>query len=220
MIEVRDLEKTYTRAGERVVACSVMSLTVEAGEQVAIVGPSGCGKTTLLHILSGLLIPDRGSVVVDGQEIFELSESGRDRFRAARFGYVHQTFDLLPGYSALENVELAQYFASGRIDSARARDFLTRVGLEDRLNHRPNELSIGQQQRVAIARALINAPRLLLADEPTGSQDPEAGKRSLALLRELAAEAGATILLVTHDPMSAAQMDRTIDLPALAGVQA
>ena len=220
MIEIKDLEKTYSRASERVVACSVRSLVVDAGEQVAIVGPSGCGKTTLLHIVSGLLIPDSGTVVVEGQNIFDLSESARDRFRAARFGYVHQTFDLLPGYSALENVELSQYFASGRVDSARARDFLARVGLQDRLSHRPSELSIGQQQRVAIARALINTPRLLLADEPTGSQDPEAGKRSLALLRELASEAGATVLLVTHDPASADAMDRKIDLPALAGVHA
>lgn len=216
MIRIEGLEKTYERAGERVVACSVSSLEVDAGEQVAIVGPSGCGKTTLLHLVSGLMLPDRGEVEVDGQKIFALSERKRDRFRAARFGYVHQTFDLLGAYTALENVELAQYFASGRIDRQAALGFLERVGLQDRTLHRPRELSIGQQQRVAIARALINKPRLLLADEPTGSQDPETGKRSLALLRELAMEAQATMLLVTHDPASAEQMDRTIDLPELS----
>ncbi|MCA8972329.1 MAG: ABC transporter ATP-binding protein [Planctomycetes bacterium] len=217
MIEIKNLEKTYTRAGERVVACRVDALEVAAGEQIAIVGPSGCGKTTLLHIVSGLLIPDRGSVRVDGQDLFALSERARDRFRAARFGYVHQTFDLLSGFTALENVELAQYFAAGRTDRSRAREFLTHVGLEERMHHRPRELSIGQQQRVAIARALINSPKLLLADEPTGSQDPDSAKRSLALLRSLATEVGATMLLVTHDPASADAMERKVDLRALSG---
>ncbi len=217
MIEIHDLEKTYTRAGESIVACKVDELRVAAGEQVAIVGPSGCGKTTLLHIVSGLLVPNRGRVLVDGEDLFALSERARDRFRAKRFGYVHQSFDLLAGFTALENVELAQYFASGRIDHARAREYLTRVGLEARMQHRPGELSIGQQQRVAIARALINAPRLLLADEPTGSQDPATAKQSLAMLRDLATEVGATMLLVTHDPASAAAMQRTISLPDLAG---
>ncbi|HMQ20965.1 MAG TPA: ATP-binding cassette domain-containing protein, partial [Planctomycetota bacterium] len=127
MIEIHDLEKTYTRAGESIVACKVDELRVAAGEQVAIVGPSGCGKTTLLHIVSGLLVPNRGRVLVDGEDLFALSERARDRFRAKRFGYVHQSFDLLAGFTALENVELAQYFASGRIDHARAREYLTRV---------------------------------------------------------------------------------------------
>ncbi|MCB9882956.1 MAG: ABC transporter ATP-binding protein [Planctomycetes bacterium] len=217
MIEIKNLEKTYMRAGERVVACRVDALEVAAGEQIAIVGPSGCGKTTLLHIVSGLLIPDHGSVRVDGQDLFALSERARDRFRAARFGYVHQTFDLLSGFTALENVELAQYFAAGKTDRARAREFLAHVGLEERMHHRPRELSIGQQQRVAIARALINSPRLLLADEPTGSQDPDSAKRSLALLRDLATEVGATMLLVTHDPASADAMERKVDLRALSG---
>ena len=217
MIEIREVQKIYRRGDERVVACSVEALDVAAAEQIAIVGPSGCGKTTLMHIISGLLVPDRGSVRIDGQDIFALSESRRDRYRAAHFGYVHQTFDLLPAYSALENVELSQYFATGRMDRKVARGLLERVGLKERLGHRPNELSVGQQQRVAVARALVNKPHMLLADEPTGSQDPESGKRTLALLRELASEVSATMLLVTHDPESARSMERVVELPSLAG---
>ena len=219
MIEIRDVEKRYARGGEVVIACRVPELDIQAGEQVALVGPSGCGKTTLLHVISGLLKPDRGTVKVDGIDLFGLGEAARDRFRARNFGYVHQTFNLLAAFSALENVALGAYFAGGSSSAERARELLDRVGLGDRLSHQPAELSVGQQQRVAVARALINRPQVLLADEPTGNQDPETGRQTLALMRELAEEIGATIVLVTHDPNSAEQMQRTIELPSLAGAE-
>ena len=222
MIEIRDVEKRYARGDDVVVACRVPELDIEAGEQVALVGPSGCGKTTLLHVISGLLTPDRGSVMIDGSDLFQLGEASRDLFRARNFGYVHQTFNLLSAFSALENVALGAYFAggsSGQAAQEAARTLLDRVGLAERLSHQPAELSVGQQQRVAVARALINHPRVLLADEPTGNQDPETGRQTLELMRELAEEIEATIVLVTHDPKSAEQMQRTIELPSLAGVE-
>ncbi len=217
MIRIQGLEKRYRRAeGGDVVACSVHRLDVAAGETVAFVGPSGCGKTTLMHTISGLLVPEAGSVEVDGQSIFDLSEAARDRFRAERIGYVHQTFQLLAAFTALENVELGAFFAGGGKGRGRSLDLLERVGLADRLGHRPYELSVGQQQRVAVARALVNSPRLLLADEPTGNQDPAMGRQTLELMLRLAGEMGTTVLLVTHDPKSAEVMQRVIELPSLA----
>lgn len=218
MIRISDLTKTYTRAGERIVACDVGALEIAEREQVALVGPSGCGKTTLLHLISGLLLPDTGSIVAWGTEIQALSERQRDRFRAGHVGYVHQTFQLLAPFTALENVQLAVLF--GRGTGARSLDpaqLLDRVGLADRLHHRPSELSVGQQQRVAIARALVNRPALLLADEPLGNQDVVTGAQVLDLMLGLANEVGATVLMVTHDPSQAARLGRCIEMPALAG---
>jgi putative ABC transport system ATP-binding protein len=217
MIEIRDLEKVYRRGADRVVALRVADLRVGRGEHVAFVGPSGCGKTTLLHVISGLLAPDRGEVRVNGEDLFALGEAARDRFRARHIGYVHQTFNLLAPFTALENVALGVYFARGRADLARARELLERVGLSDRLDHRPAELSVGQQQRVAVARALVNQPQLLLADEPTGNQDPATGRQTIELMLSLAREIEATVLLVTHDPRSAEVMQRTVYLLDLAG---
>ncbi|PIE25610.1 MAG: ABC transporter ATP-binding protein [Planctomycetota bacterium] len=217
MIHLRDLRKTYSRVGERIVACDVAELDLAEGDQVALVGPSGCGKTTLLHLVSGLLLPDCGTIEVAGHHLHELSEGKRDRFRAGHVGYVHQTFQLLQPFSALENVQLAVLFGRGAgADALDPLDLLERVGLGHRLRHHPSELSVGQQQRVAIARALVNRPKLLLADEPLGNQDAETGAQVLDLMLELAEELGSTVLMVTHDVGQAQRLQRRIDLRALA----
>lgn len=217
MIRVRNLVKTYSRGGGSVVACQVARLEVDKGEHVALIGRSGSGKSTLLNILAGILLPDAGEVEVDGVALRELGESGRDRFRGERIGMVFQTFNLLQPFSALENVLLGALFGQGATSASqtRAAALLERVGLGDRLHHRPSELSVGQAQRVALCRALVNQPRLILADEPLGNQDKATGTETLALLLELARERGSTVVMVTHDQDSAKLMQRTIDLEEL-----
>jgi len=200
LLELRDLIKRYPKPeGGKQVVLDVSSLRVEAGEQVALEGTSGSGKTTLLNIIAGILTPDSGSVQLAGEELTTLSESGRDRLRAEHIGYVFQTFNLLQGYTALENVLLGMAFGSGQ-DLDRAHALLERVGIADKASHLPSQLSVGQQQRVAIARAVANRPSLLLADEPTGNLDAEMAQQALTLLRETCEEVGAAILLVSHDP--------------------
>ena len=217
MISIRDLEKTYARGGERVVACNVAALDVARGEHVALVGPSGLGKTTFLNTVAGITLPDRGTVEVAGVQVPALGEAARDRFRARHIGMVFQTLNLLTPFSAIENVLLGAVFGQGqqRGTRARAEYLLERVGLGDRVDHRPNELSLGQAQRVAMCRALINEPELILADEPLGNQDQKTGREVLALLLELASEGDRTVLMVTHSPESAEQMQRTVDLADL-----
>jgi putative ABC transport system ATP-binding protein len=217
MIEIQGLRKEYERGGRPVVACSVRELRVERGEQVALIGRSGCGKTTVLNIIAGIVRPSVGLVRVAGTDLAPLGEGARDRFRGEHIGMVFQTFNLLQPFTAYENVLLGAVF-SHRADASharRARDLLERVGLADRVEHRPNELSVGQQQRVAICRALIHEPDLILADEPLGNQDPETGAKVLGMLLEIAREEGRTVVMVTHDPGSAALMQRTIDLADL-----
>lgn len=217
MIHIEKLRKDYTRSGRTVVACSVTDLHIERGEQVALMGRSGCGKTTLLNMISGIVRPSLGVVRVAGVDLAPLSESERDRFRGQHIGMVFQTFNLLQPFDAYENVLLGAVF-SRRADAEhrqRARELLERVGLGDRLDHRPNELSVGQQQRVAICRALVHEPDLVLADEPLGNQDPETGEQVLGMLLEIAREEGRTVVMVTHDPHSASLMQRTIDLQDL-----
>jgi putative ABC transport system ATP-binding protein len=216
VIELHDIRKRYRRGDRQVLAVRVDRLVVERGEQLALVGRSGCGKTTLLNIVAGIVTPDSGTVEVDGVVVNRLSQGARDRFRAERMGYVFQTFNLLQSFTALENVELGQVFAHGRRDGRkRALDLLDRVGLADRAGHFPRELSVGQQQRVAIARALVNDPKILLADEPLGNLDQATGLAALEILQQMAREAGRTILMVTHDPETAAKLDRTaiLELP-------
>lgn len=215
MIRIRDLTKTYTRGDETVVACDVRELDIKTGEQVALVGRSGCGKSTLLNMLAGLLIPDQGSIRVRDVEITQLSETARDRFRAQNMGMVFQTFNLLQPFTALENVMLGSVFGKGGGGAqlkARATELLQKVGLGDRLSHCPNELSVGQSQRVAICRAMINNPALILADEPLGNQDRETGREVLQLLLDMARVDKRTVVMVTHSPESAAQLDRTVEL--------
>jgi putative ABC transport system ATP-binding protein len=187
-----------------------ISFRVEEGEWIAIMGPSGSGKTTLINILGGLDKPTSGWAIVDGTEVGRLDEAGLTRFRAEKIGFIFQQFHLVPYLTALENVMLAQYFHS-TTDEPEARAALERVGLRERIEHLPAQLSGGEQQRVAVARALINHPKLILADEPTGNLDEENQETVIRLLTELHLE-GHTILMVTHDPSIGQLADRRIEL--------
>ncbi|MEJ5233239.1 MAG: ABC transporter ATP-binding protein [Geminicoccaceae bacterium] len=187
-----------------------VDLALEAGTLAALVGPSGSGKSTLLHIAGLLERPTAGEVVIEGRAASGLSDGERTRLRRARIGFVYQFHNLLADFTALENVVLPQLLAGvGRkVAEARGRELLARLGLEGRLHHRPGRLSGGEQQRVAIARALANRPGLVLADEPTGNLDPHTAEEVFALLLEVVREAGAAVLIVTHDPELARRTDR------------
>ena len=210
MVEAIDLIKSYKLGDNTVQALRGVDLKVMEGERVAIMGPSGSGKTTLLNILGALDTPTSGKAIVDGTDVARLDENGLSRFRAEKIGFVFQQFHLVPYLSALENVMLAQYFHS-TTDESEARAALERVGLADRIDHLPSQLSGGEQQRVAVARALINQPKLILADEPTGNLDQANEETVLHLLRNLHAE-GHTILMVTHAYSIGQLADRRIDL--------
>lgn len=211
LLELRGIRKIYTSPeGEAQTVLDVRSFDLEAGSEVALAGTSGCGKTTFLNIIAGLSRPDEGQVNFDGVEVSKMGESARDAWRASQLGYVFQTFNLLGGYTALENVMLGMMFGPGA-DRAFAKDLLERLGLGHRLNHRPSQLSVGQQQRVALARALANKPRIVLADEPTGNLDPRFAVEALELLRGLCREHGAALLCVSHDPRVLEAFDRTIE---------
>ena len=200
--------------GGRVEVLDVERFELSAGEQVALRGSSGAGKTTLLHIAAGIVKPDSGVVEVAGSDIAPLSEAARDRWRARHIGYIYQSFHLLQGFSALENVALAMKFG-GEVDLERARALLEQVGLGSRLDYKPRQLSIGQQQRVAVARALANRPQLVLADEPTGNLDREHADAALDLILSLCRSSGAALLLVSHDERVVARFSRVIDLAKL-----
>ncbi|MFK7741502.1 MAG: ABC transporter ATP-binding protein [Planctomycetota bacterium] len=217
MIHLRQVRKSYSRGEQSVLACAVDRLEISAGEQVALVGRSGTGKTTLLHILAGILRPDEGEVEVAGERIDQMGESARDRHRGKNIGMVYQTFNLLQPFTALENVLMGALFGRGSGGDAklRAAGLLEKVGLGERLHHRPSELSVGQVQRVAICRALVNDPQLILMDEPLGNQDKTTGGQVLDLLLQMASDAGKTVVMVTHDPESATRMQRTVDLSTL-----
>jgi putative ABC transport system ATP-binding protein len=206
VVEIENLRKEFGS----VRALDGISLRVDDGEWIAIMGPSGSGKTTLINILGGLDSPTSGRAIVDGADVARLDEAGLTRFRAEKVGFVFQQFHLVPYLTALENVMLAQYFHS-TTDEKEARQSLERVGLSDRSEHLPSQLSGGEQQRVAVARALINHPKLILADEPTGNLDEVNEQIVLNLLRELHQE-GHTILMVTHAPSIGRLADRRIDL--------
>jgi putative ABC transport system ATP-binding protein len=205
-VVIEDLVKKYGTLS----ALGGVSFAVNAGEWVALMGPSGSGKTTLINILGGLDTLTSGRVVVDGVDLAKLSESMLVRYRAEKVGFVFQQFHLVPYLNALENVMLAQYFHSVT-DEKQAEEVLRRVGMGDRLEHLPAQLSGGEQQRVAIARALINQPKIILADEPTGNLDEANEEIVIQIFRELH-KAGHTILMVTHDPDIARQADRRIEL--------
>ncbi len=209
MLKLTDVKKSYTEQdGGRLDILDIPQFLLAAGEQMALMGRSGCGKTTLLHVIAGISRPDTGSVVVDGLDIARLSEAGSDRFRAERIGYVFQTFNLLPGFTALENVLLGMTFAGDRCDRSRAISLLNRVGLAKRADHKPTALSVGEQQRVAVARALANRPKLLLADEPTANVDPANQQHIVDLIRTTCREEAVSLLIVTHAPEVAEQFDR------------
>jgi len=200
VLTVESLKKSYVAPdGERSRIVDVASFSLEDGAQTGLRGSSGSGKTTFLNLIAGILQADSGRVVVAGEEMSALPESHRDRLRASAIGYVFQTFNLLQGYTALENVLLGMMFSS-KVDRAYGEHLLERVGLADRMQYRPRQLSVGQQQRVAVARALAAKPKLVLADEPTGNLDRKHAHEALALIRAICREHGAALLLVSHDP--------------------
>jgi putative ABC transport system ATP-binding protein len=220
MLQISQLSKAFSLPdGRRLPVLDIPSFAINASEQMVLIGESGGGKTTLLHCISGIMAPDSGSIIIDGIEITKLSEPGRDRVRAAKLGYVFQTFNLLSGFTALENVRLGMTFASGKHDLNRAVDLLEKVGLKDRMHHRPSALSVGQQQRVAVARALANRPRLLLADEPTANIDPGNQQLIIDLIRQCCRDEGIAMLMVTHSMSVAQQFDRVERLEELNRVQ-
>ena len=213
VIQLEQVTKSFRMPGGEIVAVlDVPAFALAEGEQCALEGQSGSGKSTLLHVISGIMRPDAGSVRIDGIDITRLDEARRDRVRADKLGLVFQQFNLLPGFTALENVLVAMSFGSGKPDRWRAADLLAAVGLSHRLHHKPAELSIGQQQRVAVARALANRPRVILADEPTASVDAAHQRQVIDLVRGTCTEQGVALLLVTHDPAVAAQFPRRLRL--------
>ncbi len=213
MIVAEGLEKSYTSGGRPLPVLRSIDLEIAPESFVSIVGPSGSGKTTLLGLLAGLDEPSAGRVLLDGEDIFALTEDGRAEFRAQRVGFVFQTFHLLPTLTALENVlvplELRGESAGIRVQ---AEELLRRVGLAERLDHYPAQLSGGEQQRVALARAFVNRPKILFVDEPTGNLDSETGASIVEMLEELNREARTTLVLVTHDLSLAERAHRMVRL--------
>ncbi|HEX9097742.1 MAG TPA: ABC transporter ATP-binding protein [Candidatus Dormibacteraeota bacterium] len=212
-IELRELTKHYKQGSTTVKALDGVSLTIESGEFVSIVGRSGSGKTTALDLLGLLLRPTSGAVLLDGVDTGTLRDGARADLRGKRLGFVFQEFNLLPSLNALQNVMLPlRYHKNGKDGKARAEALLEEVGLKDRMHHRPDQMSGGEQQRTAIARALINRPTLILGDEPTGEVDSETSQQIVGLLRRMNRELGVTVVIVTHDMDVAAQTDRVIRL--------
>jgi putative ABC transport system ATP-binding protein len=199
MLEIKNISKTYGQGTAKVVALDNVSLRVDEGDFIAIMGPSGSGKSTLLNVIGGLDYPSSGEVILDGKRIDNLDENDFVDIRRNKIAYVFQQYHLLPSLTALENVLLPLTFCGANKTDQKSLDILKRVGLERRAEHRPSQLSGGEQQRVAIARALVNDPSLILADEPTGNMDRKTGKEILALFNQLNRE-GRSIIMVTHDP--------------------
>ncbi|MFM9963637.1 MAG: ABC transporter ATP-binding protein [Planctomycetaceae bacterium] len=213
MFHLQDITKIYRRRQHEVVAFQASSLDIGLGEYVAVVGPSGSGKTTLLSLLGGMLSPDTGKVLFEGESLYDLPINERTRRRRERIGFVFQTFNLVPYLTALENVEVPLFLhgVSKSEQRDRAVALLEQVGLGNRIEHKPSELSTGQQQRVALARTLANNPRLILADEPTGNLDPASREAVLTMFDNFVSE-GRTIVMVTHDPGAAARAKRRLCL--------
>jgi putative ABC transport system ATP-binding protein len=214
ILEVREVKKSYSLGKILVPALRGVSFDVEEGEFLAIFGPSGSGKSTLLHVMGGLDMPDEGEVLIDNVNLFKLGSDELAEVRLRKVGFVFQFFNLLPRLTALRNVELPLTIADvpERETLEKAKEMLKLVGVEARMNHRPSELSGGEQQRVAIARALINNPKILLADEPTGNLDTKTGWEIVQLMEKLNEEKGQTFVVVTHDPHIAETADRIIHL--------
>lgn len=213
MFHLQGITKIYRKRRQEVIAFRTDRLDIGKGEYVAVVGPSGSGKTTLLSLLGGMLSPDSGQVLFDGQSLYDLPLNDRTKLRRDRIGFVFQTFNLVPYLSALENVQIPLYLAG--IAPVEQRDravaLLEQVGLANRLDHKPCELSTGQQQRVALARTLANNPQLILADEPTGNLDPDSREAILSMFDGFVRD-GRTIVMVTHDPAAAERASRRLRL--------
>ncbi len=214
LLDLKGITKDYPLGKTIVKALRGLDLSIEKGEIVAIMGPSGSGKSTLMHVLGALDTPTTGTASLEGQDLDQLSENELVTLRGRKVGFVFQTFNLIQTLSAQHNVELPMIFLGVRksVRAERARRLLEKVGLAERVQHRPNELSGGERQRVAIARALANDPEILLADEPTGNLDSETGATILELLKQLCRDEGKTMILITHDPDAAAIADRIVRL--------
>jgi putative ABC transport system ATP-binding protein len=212
ILQTTDLVKSYKIGKLDVPALRGVSLNVEAGEFVAIMGPSGCGKSTLLHLLGGLLSPTSGSIVIDGEDLAKVSDAERTDIRRRKIGFVFQRFNLFPTLTAEGNLKLAEKIHSGNgsSDGVNRREVLKLLKLEDKMHHKPLEMSGGEQQRVALARAVINSPAIILADEPTGNLDTENSQIVLDMFRKLNKEFNQTIIMITHNPEAAAVCSRTI----------
>jgi putative ABC transport system ATP-binding protein len=213
IIEVRDLHKTYHMGKVEVPALRGVDLHVEAGDFITIVGPSGSGKSSLFHIIGGLAPPTSGEVRVAGRDLTSLTEASRTALRRRSVGFVFQRFNLLPNLTARDNIAVARYIAGmPNKPDPRFEEMLRFLGIANRLDHKPNALSGGEQQRVAIARAVVNHPAILLADEPTGNLDTENSKTVLELLKNLNEQFGQTTLMITHNPEAAAYGHRTVHM--------
>jgi len=213
-LDARNICKSFRQGTRKIEVLNDVSLQLAAGESMAIVGASGAGKSTLLHILGGLDQPDSGEVRVEGQSVWSLNESARGALRNRALGFVYQFHHLLPEFTAIENVAMPLLIRgeSAAEASRRAGELLTKVGLQDRLDHKPGELSGGERQRAAVARALSGGPRVVLGDEPTGNLDERTASQVYGLLLELNRELKTSLLLVTHDTRLAARMDRQLEL--------
>jgi ABC-type lipoprotein export system ATPase subunit len=215
MLEIKNIIKSFRLpSGEQTHVLNIPSFILEHKEQIAIYGKSGSGKSTFLNIISGILKPDSGSVIVDNIDITSLSESQRDKFRAKNFGFVFQTFNLLQGFTALENVLLGMTFA-GKSNKKTATDILEYVGLKDKLKNKPAELSVGEQQRVAIARAVVNSPKIILADEPTANLDSKNSENVIELIKKVCEEKNISLVLVSHDKEVIGKFERVIEFEEL-----
>jgi ABC-type lipoprotein export system ATPase subunit len=210
IIELDSLEITFHAGKDSLTVLDVPHWQVQQKDQVALFGPSGSGKSTFLHVLAGLLPVTRGRVMVCGHSLERMSEAERDRFRSQYIGYIYQNFNLLQGYTALENVLMGMTFSPCKSDRGEAKHLLDEVGLSHRLDYFPSQMSFGEQQRVAVARALANRPQLLLADEPTASLHPVNKEDVLRLLREICEKYGCTLVLVTHEPEIIALFEKTV----------
>ena len=215
VIKIEHLKVDYRNGGESFTVVDIPSWHVSQTEQVAISGPSGSGKSTLLHVIAGLLQPSSGSVQVCGQELAAVGEAERDRFRARSIGYIFQSFNLLQGYTAIENVLLGMTFSPRKPHRQDAVELLKQVGLAHRLTHYPAQMSIGEQQRVAIARALVKRPELILADEPTGSLDPRHTGEVVTKLRQVCREHGCTLVVVSHEQEVVGAFERQVSFMEL-----
>ena len=211
MIELKNIHKLYRNGLKEIRALNGLDLRLEKGSRVGIVGPSGAGKSTLLHIMGGLDHPSSGKVLLNGIDIYKLSDADRARTRNVRVGFVFQFYHLLPEFTALENVMLPALMRGERIKD-KPRDILKAVGLDGRMTHRPSELSGGESQRVAIARALVNEPELLLCDEPTGNLDSKTSESIYELLAGLKSKMNTTLVIVTHDENISKRVDKVIHL--------
>ncbi|MCC7084774.1 MAG: ABC transporter ATP-binding protein [Pirellulales bacterium] len=213
MFRLQKISKRYHRGSAEIVALRPTSFEVGVGEFIAVVGPSGSGKTTLLSILGGMLAPSDGKLWLDGQSLYDATAGARAAIRQRQIGFVFQTFNLVPYLTALENVKAPLMLAGVPSDKQQeiAAQLLVRVGLTTRFDHKPSELSVGQQQRVALARTLANDPKVILADEPTGNLDPQTREQVLEFLEEFSRD-GRTVVMVTHDPAAAARAGRIIQL--------